>query len=366
MLLLHAAFPTQEDGKPLHEQWRECELYYRHTSSLLDNYQWLKDEIQYPIVLCEVVTRCSWFLLEQGRFKASTAMAQQASVICEHAIRSSKHPGFSTHYMLYLQTHLYNVLSGIQLQQLAPDCGLALFTKIRDIRANNQRSGDTDYAKWLNFAELNRALALIAQGRAEEALAIYQSREDIETNRDFNLANISIFLYLLKRYDEASTYARIAIDVTRDVRGENSPSAAYPLFYLGSIYSHQGNLDEAFKALSKCLAIRQEKMPRHLDTGLTLHKLAVVVRQRGDLESSIRIFLEALEIIQSSEYHPGTACRTAFALAETCSQHGCYGYVLPTYHARGITLRSQIVDWETLGLGESSEEYDRFVGFQHR
>ena len=64
--LLNAVFPQQQDGKPMHNQWRDCESYFRQAAALLENYNWLKDDIGQPIMLCEVAARCAWYVIQDG------------------------------------------------------------------------------------------------------------------------------------------------------------------------------------------------------------------------------------------------------------------------------------------------------------
>jgi tetratricopeptide (TPR) repeat protein len=153
-------------------------------------------------------------------------MAEAASLICDEAMAAGVHPGFSDHYIQYLTSHLYNVQACVDTYSQAPGSGLSLYYKIMDIRKANQRPGNVDDAMWLSYGEQNLGIALMAEDRAEEALPIYLTRENIQENRDFNLANIAICLYLLKRYDEATTYCYRAIDATRELRGENSATMA--------------------------------------------------------------------------------------------------------------------------------------------
>lgn len=57
---LNAAFPTQSDGRPLHDKWHECEKLASQVAGVLDSYSFYKDDLDEPILLCEVVVRCSW------------------------------------------------------------------------------------------------------------------------------------------------------------------------------------------------------------------------------------------------------------------------------------------------------------------
>jgi hypothetical protein len=58
---LNAAFPQQGDGEPLHNRWKLCEEYSSQVIELLETYKWLKDDLGYPILLCEIATRCAWY-----------------------------------------------------------------------------------------------------------------------------------------------------------------------------------------------------------------------------------------------------------------------------------------------------------------
>jgi hypothetical protein len=58
-------------------------------------------------------------------------------------------------------------------------------------------------------------------------------------------------------------------------------------FNIGSAYLKQGKHDKAFDKLFHCLKIRQSLMPTHYYTGLTNHKIGVVMRERGDLDLAV-------------------------------------------------------------------------------
>lgn len=60
VFFLNATFPTQAEGKPLHDQWERCEELTNQVSALLESYSTHQINIGSPVLLCEVVTRCSW------------------------------------------------------------------------------------------------------------------------------------------------------------------------------------------------------------------------------------------------------------------------------------------------------------------
>lgn len=57
---LNAAFPSQFDGRPLHDQWHIGERLAPQVAGLLESYLIYKDDIDEPILLCEIIARCSW------------------------------------------------------------------------------------------------------------------------------------------------------------------------------------------------------------------------------------------------------------------------------------------------------------------
>lgn len=60
VFLLNAGFPEQVNGVALYNQWQACEDYNTQVSSLLEKYTWFKEDLECPILLCEIVRRCTW------------------------------------------------------------------------------------------------------------------------------------------------------------------------------------------------------------------------------------------------------------------------------------------------------------------
>jgi hypothetical protein len=54
------SFPEQMNGVALWNQWRDCEDYNMQVSSLLEKYLWYKENLDPPILLCEIARRCTW------------------------------------------------------------------------------------------------------------------------------------------------------------------------------------------------------------------------------------------------------------------------------------------------------------------
>ena len=117
------------------------------------------------------------------------SMAGSASKICEEALESHNHVGFTNYFVKLTLSHLYNVQGTIELQTNAPRSGFELLSKTGDLRRAIQRPGNDTDEMWVSYAEQNLALSLMGNGKAEEALPVYLTREHVEANRDLNMAN---------------------------------------------------------------------------------------------------------------------------------------------------------------------------------
>jgi len=169
----------------------------------------------------------------------------------------------------------------------------------------------------------------------------------------------------MQRLGEALKFCFESMVAVQQLRGKCSAQMAILHFYLGTIYYQQGKTDQAFEAFQDSFIIRQKVMPHHHYTGFTLYKVGTLMCKRGDPKSSIRFFRKSLQILGSSECHPGASCRTAFALSEVYERIG-NPKMAARYMKEGKKHRSNIVGAEFSELGISPGEYDRFVGFSHR
>ena len=72
------------------------------------------------------------------------------------------------------------------------------------------------------------------------------------------------------------------------------------------------------------------------------------------------LFEKALEILKTSECHPGAICRTAFALSETYSRvdNKCAAM---QFELDGRNYRDRIANSMRTELGTRSQDYDKFV-----
>ena len=153
-------------------------------------------------------------------------VCHQANTICEKAIRTGVHPGYSTWFVKDTSTYLYNVQASVEFEMTSPDSSLALHMKIRDIREANKRAGNSADEMWIGAANGNIAVSLLGENRPAEALDILQTlieRDDLISQRDnYFLNNISLALRLLGRLDEAVNLSEQAQAAIQKLHGEAS------------------------------------------------------------------------------------------------------------------------------------------------
>ncbi|KAI0839447.1 hypothetical protein F5Y06DRAFT_303168 [Hypoxylon sp. FL0890] len=363
VFFLNASFPTQEDGKPLHSKWASCEILASQVSALLQSYSLHKNDIGHPILLCEVAARCAWYFLELGRYSTARQMAEQSIEICDAALRQGCHPGYSPWFVQDMISHQYNVLATIEREQPSHDFGVSLSEKVREIRVNNRRSSNPEDDMWIAAAEGNLAVSLMSCGRAEEAYAILlrlRQRDDMKANEDVYVRNTCLCLIVLGRLDEALAMNGEALSAARRKRGESSEQVATCYFDLANIHIRRGNKPAALDALKECLGRRNMSMPLHQVTAFTLHKTGDAVALDGDYKASIPFYEQALEILNCCECHPGSLCRTAFALASACHLAGDQERH-QTYLLIGRSTASKFCSSEGIGFDTTPTGYDKYV-----
>jgi hypothetical protein len=62
IFLINGVFPELNNALPLFQKWRTCGLYHPHVLALLKSYRQRRRELGLPILLCEVIRRCAWYI----------------------------------------------------------------------------------------------------------------------------------------------------------------------------------------------------------------------------------------------------------------------------------------------------------------
>jgi tetratricopeptide (TPR) repeat protein len=196
-----------------------------------------------------------------------------------------------------------------------------------------------------------QASAMVAAGRADEALALYQELAadvDAAAGPDSPEA-IAVRASRAAAYRAAgnlpsaiSLAERVAADCQR-VLGPAQPQATQSLRDLGGAYADAGRDPEAISALRRCLGTRERSIGlMHPETIAVRHELAQVYRRSGRAEEAIRIYQEALaqlEKMTGAAYPGAVTAREHVAIA--CYRAGRADDAI-------AALRRAVADWERL------------------
>lgn len=156
------------------------------------------------------------YLFETGRHSTAVWMADQSISICESALETGNHPGFSAWYVKDMISHYVNLKASVDRETPSADHGLGLSESVLSIRRDNLRPDVPTDHTWVAAAEGNLAVSLMAVDRADEALSILQclvEREDMRPNEGIYLRNLYLCLAKLGRFEEALEVASSALSV---------------------------------------------------------------------------------------------------------------------------------------------------------
>ncbi|MBQ7694404.1 MAG: tetratricopeptide repeat protein [Lentisphaeria bacterium] len=118
------------------------------------------------------------------------------------------------------------------------------------------------------------------------------------------------FLYDSACYDKALKYLEKALEIRRQVLGENHPDTATCYNNIGSAWWSKGDCDKALEYYGKALKIlRQVLGEKHPDTATCYNNIGSAWHGKGDYDKALIYYGKALEIRRQvlGEKHPNTA-----------------------------------------------------------
>ncbi|KAI1845576.1 hypothetical protein JX266_008187 [Neoarthrinium moseri] len=370
LFLLNGAFPTQEHGKALYEDWLTCAALSNHVTALFDSYHRHKTDLGYPLLLCEIASRCAWYFKEFGQYEAANRMADDSIALCESALKTSNHPGYSKWFVKeMICTHL-NVKAAIAAEYGEEDHGLPLFQEIEKLRVLNMRPNSAEDETWYQAARANTAYALMGYNCAPEALAILQEildRDDMQPNKDLYLVNTSICLRLQGDLTNSLEQCQEAMTLAEERRGKDSSQMASCHFQLGTIFLEESRIADALREFIECFRIRSSVMPTHPFTAFVSHKIGSTLQVQDSHAEAIRHYLTALNILRTSETHPLSICRTLLALASAYEAIGNNAATEKCIHEalEGFAAASTY-DFDCTTKPTLASSFDSFVPISHR
>jgi|GEM_PF-3580647 len=152
------------------------------------------------------------------------------------------------------------------------------------------------------------------------------------------------FLYDSACYDKALEYYGKALEIRRQVLGENHPNTATCYDNIGVIWYKKDNYDKALENLEKALAIlRQVLGENHPDIATCYNNIGVVWCDKGDCDKALEYHEKALKICLQvlGENHPDTAnCYNSIGTA-WYSKGNCDKAL--EYYGKALKIRRQVL-----------------------
>jgi hypothetical protein len=228
---LNGCFPKATPGTPLLQDWNRCAVFHSQIVVLLEIYKRFSNSLRPPILLCEIVRRCAWYLVERGNFKDAKCIVSLACEILETGAANNNHPGYYPRYMCRLTADLYSTFGSIDYEQNAPLYGRQWFEKAdaHRMRLLENETAEAWDIEMMAIVDGNIALTYLAENIPGPSIASYNLL--LETFHDKNArsiwaSNLSIAYRIRGETTESLLWCKKSFDWTIEAYGEESLSMA--------------------------------------------------------------------------------------------------------------------------------------------
>lgn len=275
--LLKDFFPKYDyNNKP------ECERYYQHTVTALENADKVGFEAGVSVTLYYRLARFQEIIGNYGQ----AVEFGKTNLEIVRKLYGKEHS--DTAHVLNNLARIYSMLSRY-------DEAIELFEKAIKIDEKTIGKGHPDYANRLN-----------------------------------NLAEV---YYMLGKYDEAVELFKKAIRIDEKTIGKNHRDHSVRLNNLAATYTEQGKYEEAIGLQKKAMKITEKSLGKeHPEYASRLNNLALVYHYQGKFEEAIELFKQATVIIGNAlgKEHPHYA-QSMYNLALTYYNQEKYSEALPLF-----------------------------------
>jgi len=206
----------------------------------------------------------------------------------------------------------------------------------RAVRGLNAAFPSPQFENWATCARLaQQGLA------ASELIATY----GLQSNVSARLLNqVAFYLAARGQYAVAEPLYQQALEIRRQVLGEQHPNFAQSLNALASLYESTGRYEQAEPLLQQALEIRREVLgEQHPDFARSLNNLAALYDSTGRYEQAEPLYQEALDLYRQvlGEQHPNFAL-SLNNLAFLYKTTGRYEQAEPLYQ-QALEIRRQVL-----------------------
>ena len=209
----------------------------------------------------------------------------------------------------------------------------------RAVLATNDLFPSTEFEFW------PRCFALLPQAKNGAVLIAQWEMKTLKAARLLN--QLGLFIYEQSEYKEVEPLLEGALEIYREVLGEEHPAIATSLNNLAVLYESQGRYEEAEPLYERGLEIRRKVSgEEHPDTAGSLNNLAAFYASQGRYEEAEPLYKRGLEIRRKllGEEHPDTA-GSLNNLAMLYESQGRYEEAEPLYK-QGLEISRKVLGKE--------------------
>ena len=190
-----------------------------------------------------------------------------------------------------------------------------------------------DYAYYKESIEVNlRFIQLSEETNGQNEITAYA----------YN--NIGIVYSYLGDYDKALEYLFKALEIKKDVLGENNSDTANSYNNIGVVYRNLGEYNKALEYYFKALEIEKAVLgENHPNTASSYNNIGVVYKNLEDYDKALEYLNKALEIKKDvlGENHPDTA-GSYVNIGIVYDELGNYNKALE-YHFKALEIRKDVL-----------------------
>ncbi|KAH8655539.1 hypothetical protein BX600DRAFT_525704 [Xylariales sp. PMI_506] len=287
---MNGSFPKSGGGSHLVDVWEECAPFYPHVKELVKVYVRFSTLFRPPILLCEVIRRCAWYLKEIGHFEEAISIVQSAYNILENAQNNNNHQGYFPQYICRLIADMYNTRSSIEYEMNEPDHGRLWFEK-----ADSQRQEliEKDVFQAFDVEDMaivdgNIALSHLADGNTQLSIACFQrliNTFNSNNSKALWAANLSIAYRVSGKLEKSMAWCERASAWASGVYEAESLSIAIGDMQRARTISKQCSNREYFSSAAET----PRKCKLHDGaTARSEHMLALTLRELNELDEADR------------------------------------------------------------------------------
>lgn len=307
---LVSIFPTQDKGQSMIADYGRCKVYAPHVLSIEERFRKSHHAVRLSIELAELFGHCGFYLYETGLYGSSCTLLTTAKDILDQAVGSTPNPvsGLVLNNLSVVHSILTNFDEAFKLSEEA------LWHRTRCLT-----DGHPDIAT--TYA--NHAGNLFDCGNYENAVNYYsialkirESTPELSSMLEQTLSNFGRNYTAMGDLENADKLLQRAMDMHPKM-GRVTLYMAQTYWHAGNLKLAQGKIDEGFSLHKMSLESRTSVLgDSHFLTGLSLHKYASLLHQRGHRKQAVPLFEKAIEIFESTaQIEKGLLPRSLASLA---------------------------------------------------